>query len=292
MRISDVLKYEALNVDMLDKELLLAHVLQKNREYIAAHADEEIPFTSFFLYRWYVHKRKKGVPLAYILGYKEFFGYTFFVNKHTLIPRPDTEILVEKAIEIIKHELEEIQKQYVLNAHLRVIDVGTGSGCIPVSILKTIGTKNGTISYTASDVSFGALKTAYKNAYALEANDVAFRTGGLLEPYDFSEYKNDTIIITANLPYLTHEQFIGEKSIQHEPYYALVAAENGLALYKQLLEQLTKKTETRKVILLCEIDPGQTTEFKHLVQHYFQDAYIEIIKDLAGHDRVVVVCPT
>ncbi len=297
MQIREALKHRAGHVDALDRELLLAHILKKNREYLIAHENEQIPFGSYFLYRLKLRKRKKGVPLAYILGSKEFFGYHFLVNKHTLVPRPDTELLVQEAIDLARHE----------DGHLEIIDIGTGTGCIPISIFKTTGTQNGRITYTASDVSGEALEVACKNADLLNAA-IKFRTGSLLEPYDFADYQNRTIIITANLPYLTHEQFIEEKSIQHEPYYALVASENGLALYKQLLEQLTKKAgpttalEPRprvqggdnragqeKIILLCEIDPNQTIEFKKIVERYFPNASVEIKKDLANLDRLAII---
>lgn len=277
MLIREALKHSATHVDLLDRELLLAYALKKNREYIVAHEDEKIPYAKFLLYRWQLRKRKNNVPLAYIIGYKEFFGHNFFVNKYTLIPRPDTEILVESAIGILQNEWGAIT----------LIDVGTGTGCIPISIFKTLGTQSDRIEYRASDISAGALAVACKNAHPLEA-PVKFKIGHLLEPYNFEHYKNSTVIITANLPYLTHEQFEQEKSIQHEPYYALVAPEHGLALYKKLFEQVSKLS-IRKIIILCEIDPSQTEEFKNIVQHYLPKALVEIKKDLSHADRVAIV---
>jgi len=281
MLIKTLLNNSAL--EPLDAELLTAHVIKKPREYIVSHLDATVSFFQQQQIHRLFKKRKKGVPLAYLTGHKEFYGLDFFVNKHVLIPRPDTELMVSLALNAIQ-PLDN-KKQIVL------VDVGTGSGCIPISILKISEHKN--IKAVATDVSSHALRVAKKNAKKYNV-DITFLHGNLLEPV--LKFKNNeiiqeqsSIIITANLPYLTEKQFLDEPSIQHEPKLALVAKNNGLALYEELVTQtqLLVTSYQLPVTLYFEIDPMQTERISAIMRKYFPAAKINVKKDLSGLDRVV-----
>ena len=270
-------------IDRLDAEILLSFVLQKPREWVVSHPEFSLPGLANFKLQRLFRLRAKGVPIAYLTGHKEFFSFDFIVNKHTLIPRPDTEILVENVLSVIARNV--VTKQSIL------IDIGTGSGCIPISIQKTLQQKNPSLSLEtfATDISKNALKIAKRNSQRHKTN-ITFLQGNLLEPILknqklLSFISDSQIILTANLPYLTQTQFEQEPSIQREPHSALVADDQGLALYKTLLEQI--KQSGLFLTAWFEIDPSQTTPLSHYIQTIFPHAKIEIIKDLCGRNRVI-----
>ncbi len=264
------------SIDRFEAELLLAHVLGKNREFVVAHPETKIPIFKHWYFLYLIKQRKKNVPIAYLTGHKEFFGLDFFVNKHTLVPRPETEVLVEMAI-------NELQEKTLL------VDIGTGSGCIPISILHTTQTKP--IQTIAVDISQKALRVAKKNAQKHQTK-ITFLQGSLLEPLLKQKKLHDHshIVITANLPYLTEQEFIDEPSIQHEPKSALVADQAGLDLYYKLLEQVIKNIEEKQSLsLYMEINPEQVETLTKKVYTLVPNAKIEIKKDPAGRDRVMQV---
>jgi len=270
---------EMYQVDRFDTEVLLSHALKKPREWVVANPDFFVPWVEDFKFQKMVKERSSGMPVAYLTGHKEFFGFDFVVNKDTLIPRPDTEILVEDVLQ----EVEKVDGKKVV-----VIDIGTGSGCIPVSLLKTLKNRNSKIPVEAyaTDISKKALAIAKKNAhkYFVEIN---FFDGNLIQPIIDKkvDFIGKEVFITANLPYLTEEQFESEPSIQPEPHCALVADDQGLALYKELLEQI--KIVGAPMIIYCEIDPEQKDSLPQYILSIFPNARIEILKDLCGRERVV-----
>ena len=257
-------------IPSLDADILLQLSCNKEKTFLLTHP--EYKFTCFQTVKFFylLFRYHRGTPIAYLAGHKEFFGLDFMVNKHTLIPRPDTEVLVEEAIKILNS-----------GEYSALIDVGTGSGCIPIAILNNT---QKTIAAFATDISAGASRTAKKNA-ALHKVKINYSQGNLLE--SLKNIPEGKILVTANLPYLTDEQFAGEPSIQKEPRTALVAAENGLALYRELLEQF--KNLNRSFTALFEFDPSQTEIMKKLIGQHFPDASVEIKKDLSGQDRVVKI---
>jgi release factor glutamine methyltransferase len=211
----------------------------------------------------------------------------FYVNKHTLIPRPETELLVEEALQKINALTSPAAQQKIL-----VVDVGTGSGCIPVAITKKIAPKQ--LPILAIDTAHAALKIAQKNAGQYHLHNIKFLKGSLIEPLTINQLNNySTLLITANLPYLTEEQFIDEPSIQKEPYTALVAQENGLQLYRELLEQLSSlPSSIQTVYAFFEIDPSQTRSITSLIKKSLPGSTTTFKKDLAGRDRVVSISLT
>ncbi len=267
---------ECLHVNTLDKECLLAFVLHTTREHIVSHPEERLSPLQSLRYRWVLYKRMRGTPLAYLTKEKAFFGLGFFVNKHTLIPRPETEIMVE---EVLKY----IQENGTL------IDVGVGSGCVPIAIAKTAEKQKKHLTLYGTDISAKSIDVAKKNAQK-HGVSISFHIGNLLQPIiqHVSIPKNSPTFITANLPYITEEQFDSEKSIQHEPKHALVAKDNGLALYKELLGQINAwKTKPKTIRFFFEIDPTQTKELYESISAHFPKSSIQTKKDLAGHDRLV-----
>jgi release factor glutamine methyltransferase len=292
-------------IDPLDAELLIAHVLKKPREWVLAHCEFQIEDLRLKIIKKFLARRASGEPMAYLTGHKEFFGLDFVVNKHVLIPRPDTELLVETAIEEIKKlQIADFKFQNTI-----LIDVGTGSGCIPISITKTLKQKN--IKTFAIDISAKALTVARQNARKHHvAGKIKLLRGDLLSPILKSSILNplglvplshhevssgrrlkSSIIITANLPYLTQRQYQNSPSIQYEPKRTLVAKNGGLELYEKLLKQIHSLfcNLKSKICIFFEIDPSQTEPIKFLINILLPDAKIQIKKDLAGLDRVVQI---
>ncbi len=259
---------------ILDAEVLLAHAVNKDRGWMMAHGDVEVDETTAEVFRNMIARRKAGEPVAYIIGTKEFFGLDFKVDTRVLVPRPETEMLVELG-------LEEFDK----NPQSTGIDVGTGSGAIAVSVAKHAPETR----LIATDISTDALAVARENAYTHEVVDrISFLKGDLLEPIDFSA---GSYVILANLPYVSEEEYKAEASIQKEPKIALVAREDGNALYRELFEQLKKLPEGVVWVLFAEFDPRHTEWMRATAKEYFSNKEIRIQKDLAGHERILSIRP-
>ncbi len=286
-KISKLLESAVEKIDIQDAQILLAHALKKPREFIIAHPDFFVPWLPKFRFENLVAKKIQGIPVAYLIGHKEFYGLDFLVNKFTLIPRPETEVLVEKTLE----QIQNIQKQN----KLVLIDVGTGSGCIPIAIYKAIEKENvrpiHSIAFLGTDISGNALEMAKKNTKKHFAK-ITFFKGNLLEPMTKNSEpvaSASEVIITANLPYLTQEQFDTEPSIQHEPQSALVTEDDGLKLYKELLLQIKKLLNTYNLILTTffEIDPSQTEKLSDYIKTIFPNSKTETFKDGMNNDRIL-----
>lgn len=270
-------------IDSLDADLLLSFVLGKSREYLFTHEKDPVESAVQKKFKALVKKRKLGVPFAYITGHKEFYGLDFLVDKSTLIPRPDTELLVEEVIKYLK-KFEDSEKSLPL-----LIDVGTGSGCIPIAIIKN-NQIAASLDTVAIDISPRALEIAKKNANKHKIK-IKFHQGNLLSPILKLKNNFENIIITANLPYLTEEQYKSEKSIKYEPKKALVAKKEGLALYEKLLEQIKIISEKNNLspAIFMEIDPSQSMAANALILQILPNRKIKIKKDLAGQDRLIII---
>ena len=192
--------------------ILLAHILGKPKEYLIAHDDEELPDTTLMTFDVYVSMRLDGVPVAYLTGRQEFFGRYFTVDHNVLIPRPDTEVLIEQAL-IVAPEKPEI------------LDMGTGSGCIAVTLAKECPGAR----VTATDVSEEALAIARGNAEALGA-EVEFRKGSWWEAVpEGARYD----LIVSNPPYIrSDDEHL--PALRHEPQGALTDSGNGLSCLEEI----------------------------------------------------------
>lgn len=301
-QISSLLKKATQKIDRFDAEILLAHVLQKPREFVIAHPEYCTTTIQYWKMNRLIRLRAQGIPYAHLTGRKGFYGFDFIVNKHTLVPRPETEVLVEHTLKAFP-PLSQGEGQGGVDGRKNTIlvDVGTGTGCIPISIIKSLSTSDFRLATFGIDISNPALKIARKNAQKYNVN-VTFLHGNLLEPflknYELLPARRSLseggaigyeLIITANLPYLTQIQFDTEPTIQHEPISALVTEDDGLKLYKELLKQIKQLLTTYKLPLTTffEIDPSQTTKLSHYIQNNFPNSKIEVIKDGMGNDRVV-----
>ena len=219
----------------LDAELILANTLRKNRTYLHAHLDEEIDPRRFDIANARLDLRLDRVPIAYILGYKEFYGRRFTVSPSVLIPRPESEDLISLFLELTASEI----------AEKVLIDVGTGSGCLGI----TAKLERSNLSVILSDISKPALNIAEKNANTLNA-DVHIQQqsllNGQLKPVDY---------IFANLPYVDKNWDVSPE-LQYEPEIALFAEDEGLKLILQLISQVPRCL-TSEGLLFIEADPQQ-----------------------------------
>jgi release factor glutamine methyltransferase len=250
----------------LEAEVLLAGVLEKDRVYLYAHYDAPLNQGERDGYKKFISRRINREPVAYITGSREFMSLKFKVSPDVLIPRPETELLVETALELASHT--------PIN---KICDVGTGSGAIAVSIAYYLP---GTNIY-ATDISESALTIARENTdrYGL---GISFSCGDLLEPLAH-ELQFD--LITANLPYVDSEKYkyLEPEVKDYEPTLALVASGNGLDLYRRLAPQCLALLAPGGYTL-WEIDPEQTAEIPAIMAGFDE---VEIIKDLTGRDRLV-----
>ncbi len=219
----------------LDAELILANTLRKNRTYLHAHPDEEIDPRRFDIANARLDLRLDRVPIAYILGYKEFYGRRFTVSPSVLIPRPESEDLISLFLELTASEI----------AEKVLIDIGTGSGCLGI----TAKLERSNLSVILSDISKPALNIAEKNANSLNA-DVHIQQqsllNGQLKPVDY---------IFANLPYVDKNWDVSPE-LQYEPDIALFAEDEGLKLILQLISQVPRCL-TSEGLLFIEADPQQ-----------------------------------
>jgi release factor glutamine methyltransferase len=296
--IQDILNKYSKKLDRLDLELIIAHVLGKNREFILTHPEFAIAKNYELRIMDYANRRMKCEPLAYILGEKEFYGLKFKVNKNTLIPRPETEMMVDLAI-------QEISKNYKLKA-INLIDIGTGSGNIIIATAKQLQNFEFRISnfeLFGIDNNKKALKVSEQNAkYHKIDKKIKFLHGNLLNPIvQNSKFnppaggQNSVMIITANLPYLSPEIYKScSKDIKkYEPKSALISQKEGLDHYNELLKQiLVLKQNCSMFHASCfmEISPEQKLKITKLIKKYFPSTSwrtkIIFHKDLSGRWRI------
>ncbi len=250
----------------LETEVLLAHALLQSRVYLYTHFDKPINQEERRQFRELIKRRIKGEPLAYIVGHKEFMSLDFKIDRSVLIPRPETELLVEEALEIARER-----------QGLRICDVGTGSGAIAVSLAFYLP---GAQIY-ASDISADALGKAHENAIQ-HGVAITFSQGDLLFPF-LGEKPFD--VIAANLPYINKEEYqkLDSGIKNFEPASALLSPGDGLDIYRRLLPQAEVLLHPEGYLLL-EIGHKQGRGAWEMMRGWKEK---EIIKDLAGRDRLL-----
>lgn len=248
----------------LDARLLLEDVCGTNRNTLLAHPEYEVPEEQYRRYQDVIHRRKKHVPLQYITGVQDFMGLNFKVSEKVLIPRQDTEVLVE---EVMKH----------LHDGMSVLDMCTGSGCILLSLLHYSNDCAG----TGADISNEALKVARENAEALQLKPV------LLQSNLFGQIEGSFDVIVSNPPYI--ESAVMETLMpevrDNEPWIALDGGANGLYFYNKIIEE-SKKFLNGGGHLFFEIGCNQAEAVsKKMILEGYQDVTVK--KDFSGLDRVV-----
>jgi release factor glutamine methyltransferase len=252
----------------LDAEILVAHVLQSSRERLHSHPERALTVAQRAQLRRLTSRRVARVPVPYLVGEREFYGYMFRVTPAVLIPRPSSELLVELAIDWLK-------------AHpraRRMIDLGTGSGAVAISVAKAVPQ----VHIEARDVSARALKVADENIahYRLRRRITTVK-GDLLRRASPAD------LILANLPYIPEAlRRIRPKELEYEPALALDGGKDGLSLIRVALAQAPAVLKSGGLVLF-ECDPAQIRRIVRLAQGQWPAAQVTVHKDLAGQDRVV-----
>jgi release factor glutamine methyltransferase len=318
MTIQEIKQQYFSEINSVDVELLLEFVLNKSKEFIITNPNYKLSITQQIKLKYFIKQLRKNKPIDYIIGRKEFYGLDFKVNKHTLVPRPETEQIVDLASKII---ITNQQRNFTF------IDLGTGSGNIPISLLKKLQSlpfdllQIGLQAY-ASDISKSALKTAQLNALYHKIG-IKFVRGNLLEPFykllttkttkpvisgccgnisatcnklSNQDVQSKILLITANLPYLS-EKIYDETAVKvkrYEPQTALVSGDDGLNHYRELLQQvknfkINKDFSFQETYLLLEISPEQKELIQKEILKVFHLVEIKIYKDLAQKWRIVIV---
>jgi len=279
-----VLKTAGIDTPSLDASLLLAHVLKISRTSLAARTQEPLSQENLDEFNALVERRQKGECTAYILGKKEFRGLEFLVGPQVLVPRPDTETLVEAAITVIKEQLaisrEQAGSSDLVSANsIRVLDLCTGSGAVAVSLKNEMPF----LDVYASDISDGALEIAEKNAQRLLGeNQIHFYSGDLYDALSRSLFS----LIVSNPPYIPADEIKTlSAEVQNEPRLALDGGKTGLEIISRIIDR-TPDFLKRGGFLLLEADPRQMEKIASgLAGKGFYD--IKLFKDLSGRERVI-----
>jgi len=253
-----------------DARLLLQHVLGASHTYLAAHPEQELAAAQEQQYRTLVARAVRLEPIPYITGEASFYGLDFIVTPDVLIPRPETEHLVEAATAWAK-----------THAARRIVDVGTGSGCIAVLLAQGLPQAD----ILAIDVSQAALAVARRNVQRHRAGRIRIQQGTLLESVD-----NPVDLIVANLPYISDPEWtaLDDGVKWYEPVAALRGGPDGLDLIRRLLQQAVPLLRPGGAIFL-EIGWRQGDAARELAQTFFPAARIVVRADYAGHDRLVII---
>ena len=252
----------------LDAEVLLSHVLGKDRMYLYVHFDQPLEKAELAIFREMVKKRAQRIPVAYIIGQKEFMGLTFTVSPSVLVPRPDTEFLVEKALMLAP-------------ATADILDIGTGSGAIIISLLVKLPEARG----TGVDLSAEALKVAGENAEKHQVTDrLALIQSDLLNHVAGQTFD----LIVSNPPYIAAQDMrVLQAEVRREPRMALFGGADGLDFYRRILRSARPCLRAQSH-LIFEVGIHQAQEVAAVGK---ENGYKleEIVKDYAGIERVVVL---
>lgn len=270
--------------------LLLAHATGKEKVFLLAHPEYDITQSKETRAKSFFERRLQHEPIALIIGCKEFYGRIFIVTKDTLIPRPETELLVKLVLDRINNQKAKVKNQTTL------VDVGTGSGNIIISLAKELENELRTTGgqLHAIDISKKALVVAKRNAqvHALDKN-ITFHHGDLLAPYIKKNPQSENhLIIIANLPYISQKMYASlQKDVRDfEPKSALVSGQAGLKHYYRLFDNLkTYSSRQKSTTLFLEISPEQKSSLKKCLFTLFPRAIIAIHKDLAHRDRIAEI---
>lgn len=257
----------------LDAQVLVAHLLQRPRSWVLAHPEAVLDHQQYNHINQALNRLKHGEPLPYVIEHWEFFGLDFHLTPDVLIPRPETELLVECGITWLHNHPRSRQ----------VIDVGTGSGCIGIALAMNILD----LHVLMTDISSPALNVARVNAEKYGLSDrLEFFQADLLDgisgTYD---------LICANLPYIPTQVLMNLPVSEKEPFLALDGGQSGVELIARLLDQARSHLAPSGMMLL-EIESSQATEVTSLAAACYPAAKVQILKDLSGLDRCVEITPS
>ena len=282
----------------LDAEVLLSYVLKKSKEYLYANQKDKLSTFQEKKFKKLIAKRRLGFPIAYLIGHKEFFSLNFFVNKSVLVPRPETEELVELALGRIKtYDLQTIPLRGIPRRGTKfdLLDLGTGSGCIaitlakllhaPSPILERVGVRLGAtekrrFNLYASDISQAALSIARKNALKHKVK-IKFIKSDL-----FHSIRGSFDVIIANLPYVTIPDLKKHKrALRHEPQIALKA---DWKIFENLFKNMPNHLRSGGSVLL-EIEPKSKDKLVKFLKKYLPQSTYQFHQDLSGKPRFLEI---
>lgn len=250
----------------LDAEILLSAVLNTGREYLYAHPEHALASEAIIDFNSLINKRSQGYPIAYLTGIKEFWSIPLIVNRHTLIPRPETELLVETALDRIP-----------VDQDLNILDLGTGCGAIAIAIAR----ERPNITVIATDISHDTLATASENAYRHGLKNIQFKHSDW-----FSELDRYTFhIIVSNPPYVeSGNHNLVESEIRYEPRLALDGGHQGLQAFTQIIPAAVRYLSANGCLLL-EHGANQGEMVRRILKdnHYYD---IQTINDYSGQERI------
>ncbi len=256
----------------LEGEILLRYVLGIGRAHLFSHLEQKLTPGHEQALERALARRLKGEPTAYIIGRHEFYGLDFIIERNVIIPRPETELMVEKAIVLVERR-----------GFTTIADIGTGSGAIAISLALNLPR----VTVYATDISAAALEVAARNVkkHGVEERVVLFQ-GNLLEPLPA---RVDLII--ANLPYVRSVAIPKEGPLSYEPALALDGGEDGLRVITLFLSRVAPKLNAEGCLLM-EIGQGQAGRVRAILEKGFPGAQVSIDRDLAGIERAVGLCLT
>ena len=264
-----ILKRNSIKSSLLDSEILISKVINKSREYIILNLQKEITKDDYLIFQKLVTERSKGKPLAYLTGKKYFWKYEFEIDEDVLIPRPDTELIIEQVLKIYKNK-----------DTINFLDIGVGSGAILLSILKE---KKGFFG-TGIDISNKCIKVCKKNAYKLEVYERVKLFKSNID--NFTKGKYDLII--SNPPYIKNLDLkkLDKDVKDFEPSIALNGGLDGLSEIRKIIKKSTELIK-KNGKLIIEIAFNQKNEVKKILED--NGFYIiAAIKDLAKNDRCII----
>ncbi len=272
----DYLENSGVDSPNLDAEVLLMHSLNIDRIKLHLISDKILNAKEREIYKDCIERRSKGEPVAYITGHKEFMSLDFKLTKAVLVPRPETEILVEET-------LREYTKKKDKSNSIRILELGTGSGIIAVSLAKEI--KH--VTLVATDISLEIIKVAEENAHLHKVNDkIIFFLGRYLQ--GIKQKKNRFDFILSNPPYLSKSDWESAQPEirEHEPPDSLLGGEDGMDFYRTIIPD-TSNLLSEDGCLMLEVGIGQAEIISDMIKKTAGYSKVELIKDLSGIKRVV-----
>lgn len=274
---------------LLDSEILLSHILRQNKAYLISRDDESITTQKEKEFFVLVNRRSRGVPIAYLICQKEFYSLPFYVSEAVLIPRPETEQLVDLALEVIFQKVRKLKK----GGKLSIIDVGTGSGNIGITliyqVLKRNLNKKVDFMFYLTDISGKALNVARKNFERLIRNQdnikVYFVKADLLKGFD-----KDIDVIVSNPPYIPRRkiEFLEDSVKDFEPTVALNGGIGGIEILNRLIRGALRRLK-RDGVLLFEIFERHPNQIKFFLLEHFPWGKVKFLKDSFGEWRFCVI---
>ncbi len=263
------LKNNNIKSALLDSELLMANVINKSREYIILNLNDDISKKDFDNFQNMINQRSEGKPIAHLTCKKFFWKYEFFVNKHVLIPRPDTEIIIEQVLKIYKNKNK-----------INFLDIGFGSGCILLSLFK----ERKDFTARGLDISNHALKVCKINAYKLGVGSRAKLYNSDIDKFSLGKYD----LIISNPPYIKNLdlKYLDKDVIGFEPKLALDGGLDGISEIRKVIKKSSELIKFGGKLVL-EIAFNQKYEVKKLLKR--NGFYINsVIKDFAKNDRCII----